>query len=245
MCIETLEKEDVPLIIIGRHAFLENEKIGINFLTTKNVFSSYHGKLDLKNKDKDYIALVAPSVTDKLIKKELLDGLKFPNNLKWEDYPVMFSVLGRANSAFSISKDKYKYRYSLALNNTTSKDLKKTTIKFLDIFDCCDLVEENYRKDGLLDEYLEQVRGSQIVHSLQRVRDILFSLNFSKNDKKELINDFINLIDIKYGNFKEDKFYKLRKEKSIFYRVRMSYVEKYILDDNLREETDCTKVKEK
>jgi hypothetical protein len=115
----------------------------------------------------------------------------------------------------------------------------------LEIYDCCDVLAQEFKDADLFETYEDALRGNQKINSLQRVRDVMFTLNYSHNRKRELINNLLNLTEVKYGSIFDDNFYlSLKKDKS-FYRARMFLVEKLYSDESMRNEIYEDVIKEK
>jgi hypothetical protein len=115
----------------------------------------------------------------------------------------------------------------------------------LEIYDCCDVLSQEFKDADLFDIFEDALRGNQKINSIQRVRDILFTRNYSHNKKREVINSLLNLTEIKYGSVFDDKFYLSLKRDKMFYRARMFLVEAVYSDGKLRKEKSEEVVKEK
>lgn len=214
---------NLNLFFLGRSVKLE-----------KNV---YYPKID-----KTILTTARPSCCNKIFKRELIGDNKFLEGLKWEDYPFVVLMLGLSDNISVINKDNYHYRINPF--GTTCTDAKKVNNRILEIFTVSDKLEESFDKNNIKDIYFDELRTLQIVNSLGRVRDCAF-MSMPYDQKVELINNLLNLIEIKYGDWQNNKWYINQKESSRFYRMRMEYIEQNFSFAELRTETDEQIIKQK
>lgn len=214
-------------------SYLDFDKYRINIsFFSNNLFNDKRGVLNPKNSQK-YVALETPGVCNKVFRRDLIADTRFPN-IKWEDYPFCTFLLGKADSVAFANSGKYFYCHSSKFDNTTLKDTKNASTSLLDIYDCCDLVEEQYKIANIFENYETAIRGNQKIHSLQRVRDIMFSSKYSIEEKQEIINLILRLTEVKYGDVFSDPFYQILKKEKLFYRFRMDIVENLIYDSRFQ-----------
>lgn len=239
---DTIQFENQPdLIRFPQNAlfFVGNLSYNINFVTN-NIFNRHCGEIS-NWEHHNYVALETPGVCNKIWRRDFIGDTTFPIT-KWEDYPFSTPLFGKANHIFFLPKGGYYYCHYITANNTTLNDVKKKSDHILEIFDCCDLVEQRYRDFGLFSDYEPAIRSNQRIHALQRVRDILFSTSYSSQEKKELIPLFIQLIEMKYVKAFCDEYYSRLKQEKSFYRIRMNYIENmYHSYDPIEESVDDIK----
>ena len=180
--VDAIKNNDNPDIVrYSQNSFLEVGKIKVNLdFFTNNVYNRRHGVLFPK-KEHQYVALETPGVCNKVFKRELIGDTRFVEGKKWEDYPFCTFLLGKADKVVFAEKGGYIYRHSIKGGNTTMGDVKKPTNRTLEIYDCCDLLEEEYKQADLFDTYEKALRGNQKIHSTQRVRDVMFSKSLSRS----------------------------------------------------------------
>lgn len=235
------------IVRFEQNSFLEvgAVRINIDFLTN-NMFNGLEGVLNPKTSQK-YVALESPGVCNKVFKRELIGDTRFIEGKKWEDYPFCTFMLGKAEKiVFTNAKGcGYNYRHSVSFSNTTLSDIKKPTDRMLEIYDCCDLLSQEFKEADLFDLYEVALRSNQKINSLQRVRDVMLTGKYSHNRKRELINNLLNLTEIKYGSVFDDNFYLSLKRDRLFYGARMFLVESIYSDDRLRKEKSEEVVKAK
>lgn len=243
---EAIENDDSPDIVrFNQHSFLDCGRLRVNLnFFTNNIFNGKPCILNPKNNHR-YVVLESPGVCNKVFKRKLIGDTRFVEGKKWEDYPFCTLLLAKANKIVIIGDGEYHYRHSLKFDNTTLGDVKKPSSRMLEIYDCCDFLESEYKDADLFESFEGAVRSSQKIHSLQRVRDVMFSRAYSKEKKKELMNALINLTEVKYGSAFDDEMYLFLKKQKGFYNVRMSAVEKFYSDDSLRQEKSEAKIREK
>lgn len=198
--------------------------VSLNFFTN-NIYNNATGML-VPIDNPEYVALESPGVCNKIFKRELIDDTKFPLT-KWEDYPFCTLLLGKAKNIVFDKNAKYYYCHPITFSNTTLNYIKNPSQSLLSIYDCCDMVENNYKKAGLFDVYEKAIRSNQKIHSLQRIRDIMFSTHYTNEEKKIIINYLIRLTTMKYGEVFSDEYYQTLKANKLFYKTRMDYVEKF------------------
>ena len=242
--VDAIKNNDNPDIVrFSQNSFLEVGKIKVNLdFFTNNVFNKHRGVLYPK-KEHRYVALETPGVCNKVFKRELIGDTRFIEGKKWEDYPFCTFLLGKASKVVFVEKGGYIYRHSAKGGNTTMGDVKKPTNRILEIYDCCDLLEEEYKQAGLFDTYENALRGNQKIHSTQRVRDVMFSRSPSHEQKKIIINSLLNLTEVKYGPVFTDEMYLSLKKEKMFYAGRMGIIEKVYSDSSLRTESSETVLK--
>lgn len=156
-------------------------------------------------KKKDYIIKETSGIGNKLIKRDLIGDLRFPENTKWEDLAIMPVVVASASKVYHMDEDVYNYRVNL---NTTIKDFIRKTPHVLDIIKCVELIEQNLKNRGLDESYREQIESLYILHTLFRVENVMTWINFPKSRKNDVINSMINIIELRYPNWKENNIIK-------------------------------------
>ena len=222
------------IIRFNQNSFLDlgKVKVSLNFFTN-NVYNGKTGVL-VPSKEQRYVSLETPGVCNKVFKRELIGDTRFVEGMKWEDYPFCTFLLAKANKVVFIGNGGYNYRHSLSCDNTTLGDVKKPSDRMLEIYDCCDILSDEYKEAGIFEQYESALRSNQKIHSVQRVRDVMFSRSYPHDRKKELINALLNLTEVKYGELFTDSMYNSLKSEKVFYRVRMGLAEKVYSDPSLR-----------
>lgn len=74
--------------------------------------------VDVKQ-NKQYVVTETPGIGNKLISRDLLGDLRFPEKTKWEDLAIMPVVIASSKRLFHLDEPVYNYRVNM---NTTIKD---------------------------------------------------------------------------------------------------------------------------
>lgn len=137
---------------------------------------------------------------NKIYKKELFDGVKFPVNTKYEDFEAILKVFGKASKITKLNKPLYDYYFNMSgeTRNQTPKnmDMLKIAINLEEYFDF------NGKNVILRDAYVSTI-SEKLLHSAST----LFKITSLKVCLK-YINDVYKYLD-KYPKWK--KLYKKNK----------------------------------
>lgn len=152
--------------------------------------------------NKDYIVQEVIGIGNKLISRELLGDMRFPEHTKWEDLAVMPVVVASSEKLFHMDEPVYNYRVNM---NTTITDFIKKIPNILDIIRCLEALEKNMELRGLSEEYKSQIESLYVMHTLFRVENAMMWVNFPFEKKQIVINSLINLLDLKHPNWKNDR----------------------------------------
>jgi len=226
-----------PDMIIPKIQFSFN-KLNLNFLGLKKQISS-ESQLIIPREFKQHLYNDRTVVISKFFKRSMITT-EFPT-IKWEDYPFIIPYLASSNSIFYLNEVGYFYRVNPF--NTTIGDMTKFSPRVLDIFTGSDIIVETMGGE-LCAHYKDELRIIKTMTCLQRVRDLCFATNISKEDRMLLANYLVNLINVREGNYQELDYYHHQKEINSFYRMRMGMIEKLIAPP-LQQETDEEVIKQK
>ena len=152
--------------------------------------------------NKDYIITETPGIGNKLISRDLLGDLRFPEHTKWEDLAIMPVVVASSEKIYHMDEPVYNYRVNM---NTTITDFIKKIPNILDIIRCVETLEKHMESRGLSEEYKSQIESLYVMHTLFRVENAMLWVNFPRKKKEIVINSLINLLDLKYPNWRNDK----------------------------------------
>lgn len=233
-----LAKKNDADIIRGNFTLISDDKVvedNANWWPFINQFAIIDPKVN-----KDFIIIEIPGVGNKLFKKNLFDDFRFPENLKWEDLAVVPVLLAIANKVVYLNESVYNYRID---DNTTATDFKHSTKKILDIITIVDLFEENMKIKGVNTLYHEQIVGIYILHSLFRVENVMSWENCPMPFKVTIINSIINLVELKYPNWKDSKYINMYRKANSTFNNNMKKLDSY-LKQELRSETDDKKIRQ-
>lgn len=189
---------------------------------------TYEDKIINQKTDPRFLVNEPPCVTNKIFKSSLLENSRFPEKLKWEDYPFAIDMMIKANQIASVSG--YNYFYNMHINSTTCSDARKLNKNMLDIFECSDMVAKTCVDDTTCDNIKYLINYVQIQNCLQRLKEIL-NVPIPLQEKKELLTLFSSLIKTKYGNWQSHEIYQEQKKSSLVHGVRMELIEKLLLPE--------------
>lgn len=191
--------------------------------------------------DSNYLMTETPAITNKLLQRKLIGEDRFPENLKWEDYPFTIPLLVKATSIVTVPTTTYFYQVNP--QGLTCTDLKKINQNILDIFTGSDIIGKKCLNDQVEEELRKKIEFIQMQNCLQRARDILYS-NGPVQEKRELISLLSALIDVKYGSWQENEYYQQQKSNNKLYNLRMGIIENYLLEE-IKEPLTETELKSK
>lgn len=177
--------------------------------------------------DPHYLITEQPIVTNKLFKKKLIADSRFPEGLKWEDYPFVIPLLFKTNQVVTVPGK--KYLYNMNFNNTTCGDFRKLSSQILDIFTCGDIIKETCLTEGLDENMQAQLNYLQIQNCLRRLRDVL-NAKMPISEKRQLLTLISELMKTKYGSWQDNPAYQEEKSHSPINKIWMTIVEKSLIE---------------
>lgn len=188
-------------------------------------FSDIKGSqiVDLR-KNKDYIVTETPGVGNKLISRDLIGNLRFPEKTKWEDLAVMPVVIATTEKIFHMDESVYNYRVNM---NTTINDFINKIPNILDIIKCVENIEMRMKERGLSEEYKSQIESLYILHTLFRAENAMLWVNFPHRKKEIVISSLLAILDAKYPNWQDNKIVELYKSKNTLFNFDMNRLNKY------------------
>lgn len=238
--IEVLYKNavsnDADIVRCGRCTYFENIKLD----SYNSSYYNEYKKIINPKKEKDYVFNEMPTVWNKLIRRNLFDDIRFREHLKWEDGPVIRPITAKANKIVFLYDRMYMYRINL--NNTTIRDFLYPTEKVLDVFTGLDDLKYNFKKIGLYSEFEQIIHDDAVFTSLLRVQNAGLWFKLSKEDRIKLTNALVNIIEVKYGDWKNNPPYLYYKSRNKFFNATMTYIEDKVLDLSLRKENNLEKI---
>ena len=213
--------------------------LDVSFLGRKTAYDEV-SIIDPK-KDYHYLIKEQPSVTNKIFKRNLIDTARFPEGLKWEDYPFTIPLLLKADKIATVPGQ--NYFYNMHFNSTTVSDARKLSDRILDIFTCADIIGEKCLTEDLDPNMIAQINYLQIQNCLGRLKEII-NANISLSEKRQLLTLISELIKVKYGPWQDHPIYQEEKLANPVHRLRMGLVEKALLpaDDFPKDEETLKKL---
>ena len=179
--------------------------------------------IDVKE-NKDYIVTELPGIGNKLISRKLIGDLKFPEGIKWEDLAIVPVVVASSEKLFHLDEPVYNYRIHL---NTTVTDFIKAIPSVLDIIKSLETLEREMTTRVLNKDYEAQIESLYILHTLFRVENAMTWVNFPKSKKEVVINSLINIIALKYPNWRNNDVIKKYSELNPLFKFTMHRLNNY------------------
>ena len=226
----TIAKEKKVSLVRGNYQTIIGPIKTIDTCSWSNIKES---KIVDVRENKDYIVTETPGIGNKLIRRDLIGELRFPEKTKWEDLAIIPVVIASSEKIFHLNEPVYNYRVNM---NTTITDFINKIPNILDIVRCCDNIEIEMTKRGLNEEYKEQIESLYILHTLYRVENAMLWVNFPRAKKEIVVTSLIAILNSKYPNWQNNPiFNRYRKINPLFNwdinRVNKFLNEEYLMDD--------------
>lgn len=196
------------------------------------------------HKNKDYIVTETPGIGNKLIKRDIIGDLRFPEKTKWEDLAIMPIIIAKSEKIFHLDEQVYNYRVNM---NTTIKDFICKIPNILDIIKCTENIDKQMKQMGMAEEYKNQIESLYILHTLFRVENAMLWVNLPRDKKEVVINSLIGILDIKYPNWRNNKTVEDYKKVNGLFNLDMNrlstfYNDKYKVDSFEEAESSIKKI---
>ena len=215
----TAKKNDVDIVRMGA-----NTRVGLLKLGENNYFGKLKKDQILNIKEnKEYIVHCLPSIWDKFMNHDLLDGINFPEGVKWEDLAITPYILAKSNNLYHLNKKLYNYNFMF---NTTIYDTFHKCKRFTELFKVLDILEDHFVKSGLDKDYKEQLDQIFILHVILRLNDILCWKNIKNIDRVDLVRYVVRVLNIKCPNWQNNDIIRYRKD--IVFKNSVRKAKKYI-----------------
>lgn len=229
----TLAKENNVKLVRGNHKTILGPIKMMDICSWSGIKKS---KIVNVRKNKNYIITETSGFGNKLISKDLFNNLRFPEHSKWEDLAIMPLIIADAKKIYHMHESVYNYRVNM---NTTISDFIKKRANILDIISCLETLENHMRSRNLLNQYKNEIESLYILHTLFRVENVMLWINLPKKKKKIIINSLINLLDLKYPNWRNNKIVAEYKKVNLLFNFVMNrlknYTKSYTKINNIQE----------
>ncbi|MDD4112285.1 MAG: CDP-glycerol glycerophosphotransferase family protein [Herbinix sp.] len=205
MCEKLYKKaiaDDNDMVICTRYNVYEDIHTGM--------LKRDHIKLELINSsfnpyDEKYeLAHILPFPWDKLYKRELLEGMEFPENMRFEDLVFVYQVVVKAKNIGVVNEPLYNYRKTTqgGFLNTFSKQT-------LDIIKAFELVFDYMEKYNYMEHYHDELEYTCARHFLFRYITLFKNENRGKGKldiKLEIINKTQDFLDSRTPNWRSNHY---------------------------------------
>ena len=179
--------------------------------------------VDLRQ-NRDYLVTETPGIGNKLISRDLIGDLRFPEKTKWEDLAIMPVVIASSEKLFHIDEPVYNYRVNM---NTTIRDFINKIPNILDVIKCVEKIETQMKARGLSEEYKDQIESLYILHTLFRVENAMLWVNFPRKKKEIVVSSLLGILDAKYPDWQDNRIVELYKSKNALFNFDMNRLNKY------------------
>ena len=221
----TLAKENNVSLIRGNYQTI----VGPIILEDKCSWSDIKGSQIINlSQNRDYIITETPGIGNKLISRELIGDLRFPEKTKWEDLALIPIVVASSERLFHMDEPVYNYRVNM---NTTIKDFISKIPNILDIIKCVDTIEEEMKKRGLSDIYKSQIESLYILHTLFRVENAMLWVNFPRSKKEVVISSLLAILDSKYPKWEDNYIVEQYRQKNGLFNFDMKRLQRFTNDE--------------
>lgn len=182
--LSAANENDADIVYCDVEEVFENNKTLYVHCTNNNRSTPFFKAIDIN--------LMAAS-WNKLIKRELFDGINYPNGLNNEDVAVTPILFAKANKIIKIDKPYYKY-----FQRTGSIQNSGFSSKRFVIFETANICFEMAKKFDI--EIQEQIKGSIYTHQILAL--LIYPISKEKFSKrKELSKEFCTKLN---SMFKDD-----------------------------------------
>ena len=136
-------------------------------------------------------------IADKLIARDSFDSVKFPEDIRFEDLALMPFIIAKSSSILQIDDPVYYYRRHLG-----SESIKACFQPFdsTEIFACLNWLKENFHKEGIYEQYKDELDIISITHILARVKEVVTWIA-PNDEKRKLLNELLASLDINYPDW--------------------------------------------
>jgi len=193
------EKEKLDLVLCNFHKMLEKENDDLEELDS-NEISNF--KSTILKKKPSLLLEVELSPWNKLYKNELLDGVTFPEKLKYEDTIFVLKAMARAEKIGIVYE---KLNYYLVRNKSETTVMDK---KVYDIFEVTKMMVVELKSHDYYEDIKEYVEAMTIRNLFR------YTLQQKYQKDKVIRNDFINkafdYLNSEFPNWKNNKIWKQR-----------------------------------
>lgn len=168
MCEKLYQKavtDGNDIVICGRYNVIEREHIGE---VKKDIVATDLICQNFKLIDNKFeLAWISPFPWDKLFKRDLLEGMLFPEKIRFEDLVFTFEVICKAESIGVVEEALYNYR-----RTTQGGFLNSLSEQTLDIIKAFELLFDYMKKNEYMDLYFSELEYVCALHFLFRYGSI-------------------------------------------------------------------------
>lgn len=150
------------------------------------------------------LANISPYPWDKLFKRSLLEGFKFPEGIRFEDIVFVFEVVCKAESIGVVEEPLYNYR-----RTTQGGFLNTFSGKTLDILRSFRILIDYMKENGYYDTYYEELEYICSRHFLFRYSSLFKRENKGKLPiKQKIIKETQEFLDREFPDWRKNHYLK-------------------------------------
>jgi len=193
-------KDNNDIVICGRYNVYEREHI--NELNKEAAKLIYLNRNFILQENKYEFAQILPFPWDKLFKRSILEGIQFPEKMRFEDLVFVYKVCCKAKSIGIVDEPLYNYR-----RTTQGGFLSSFSQQTLDIVKAFRLVIDYMRQNGYLEMYHDEIEYICARHFIYRYPALFKGSNKGKLAiKKEIIKQTQNFLDTEFPNWRNNHY---------------------------------------
>ncbi len=193
------KKDELDLVLCNFHKMLEKEDESLEELQATEITSFKDTTL---SRNPNLLLDVELAPWNKLYKKQLLHGISFPENLKYEDTIFVLKTMARAKKIGIVDE---KLNYYLIRSKSETGVMDK---KVYDIFEVTNMMIEELKSHDYYNDIKEYVEAMTIRNLFR------YTLQQKNQKDKKIRNDFIDkafdYLDSEFPNWKNNKIWKKR-----------------------------------
>lgn len=195
-------KDQNDIVICGRYNVFEREHIGQRKREIIDTDLLNHNFKLSENKFE--LAHILPFPWDKLFKRSLLEGMEFPEKMRFEDLVFVYKVVCKAELIGVVEEPLYNYR-----KTTKGGFLNSFSKQTLDIIKAFELVFDYMEKNGYMNLYYQELEFICTRHFLYRYVSLFKNENRGKIEVKlEIINKTQDFLDNRLPNWRDNHYLK-------------------------------------
>ncbi len=172
---------------------------------------THHNNQNFRLSQKPYeMVKISPFPWNKLIKRKLFSDIRFPEGIRFEDLPISFILGAKAHSIGVLEDCLYNYRKKVGF-------LDSFTPSTLDIQKALAFLRDTMRKQGLFQQYKEELDYLVIRHFFYRFESLL--TNYERNCtelKIQLIQQLSDYIQKEVPGWRDNRYVRYTLPERIF-----------------------------
>ncbi len=198
-----------------------NDDIDMIIFDIKNIdLINYKNEFIIETKNNSYNdnkwgcldMMISPSCWNKIIKKELIENIKFPENINYEDLAVIPCVILNSKNIFYLNEVGYNYVQNL--NSIMNQEFNSNTLNIITaleyVFDKIDILSLTNR---------EKEKAKYILYTRRFYEELLEKISLNNKSKEFIIKFCKNINKLENEMYENFYFQKLLKSQSMIKRL--------------------------